>query len=73
MVRSDTNAPLRGITNISEYNEYIFSIFVNILDTIEDGALKGNNDNCWSLAFVCASVLCVLSGFAREIRVSGSF
>ena len=67
------NAPLCGIKNITEYKEYVFSIFVNILDTIEDGALKGNNDNCWSLAFVCASVLCVLSGFAREIRVSGSF
>ena len=45
----------------------IFSIFVYILDTIEDGALKGNNDNCWSLAFGCASLLCVLCGFAREI------
>ena len=73
MVRSDTNAPLRGITNISEYNEYIFSIFVNILDTIEDGALKGKQrywlvDSLW----VCFRTF-VLCGFAREIRVSGSF
>ena len=41
VVLSDTNAPLRGIKNISEYNYYIFSIFVYILDAIEDGALKG--------------------------------
>ena len=34
------NAPLCGIKNITEYKEYIFSIFVNILDDIEDGALK---------------------------------
>ena len=40
VVRSDTNVPLCGITNINEYNEYIFSIFVYILDAIEDGALK---------------------------------
>ena len=40
VVRSHTNVPLRGIKNISEYNEYIFSIFVYILDDIEDGALK---------------------------------
>ena len=41
VVLSNTNAPLCGITNINEYSEYIFSIFVNILDDIEDGALKG--------------------------------
>ena len=29
--------------------------------------LKKNNNNCWSLAFGCASVLCALCGFAREI------
>ena len=34
------NAPLRGIKNITEYKEYIFSIFGYILDTFEDGALK---------------------------------
>ena len=34
------NAPLRGIKNINEYNEYIFSIFGYILDAIEDGTLK---------------------------------
>ena len=42
VVLSDTNAPLRGIKNISEYNYYIFSIFVYILDAIVVGALKGN-------------------------------
>jgi hypothetical protein len=30
-----------GIKNITEYNEYIFSIFVYILDGIVDVALKG--------------------------------
>jgi len=35
------NAPLCGIKNITEYKEYIFSIFGYILDTFEDGALKG--------------------------------
>ena len=33
------NAPLRGIKNISEYQENIVSIFGYILDAIEDGAL----------------------------------
>jgi len=33
------NAPQRGIKNITEYQENIFSIFGYILDTIEDGAL----------------------------------
>ena len=42
-ILSDTNAPLRGIKNISEYNYYIFSIFVYILDAIEEGKLKENN------------------------------
>ena len=77
MILFKVNVPLRGIKNITEYNEYIFSIFVYILDTIEDGALKGNNDNCWSLAFGCASVLCAFAAlrekYAREIRASGSF
>jgi hypothetical protein len=41
VVLYDTNVPLCGITNINEYNEYIFSIFVYILDGIEDGAFKG--------------------------------
>ena len=40
VVLYDTNVPLCGITNINEYSEYIFSIFVYILDGIEDGALK---------------------------------
>ena len=39
-MRVFVNASLREIKNITEYKEYLFSIFVNILDDIEDGALK---------------------------------
>ena len=39
------NAPLCGIKKISEYQENIFSIFVYILDTIEDGALDEKRDD----------------------------
>jgi len=44
VVLYDTNVPLRGIKNITEYNEYIFSIFVYILDGIVDVALKGKRE-----------------------------
>jgi hypothetical protein len=58
------NAPLRGIKKISEYNEYIFSIFGYILNTIVDGELKEKRGN-GGRTDMCAA-LCNHCGFARK-------